>query len=87
MSIVKPSCTFIRPDSCAQTAVFRIPERFFRCLCYKSYNGGPRGFPPMADNSPASTKPGENKLAPRGSAQVLRIQSRTVLEPPSHDCT
>lgn len=30
MSIVKPSCTFIRPDSCAQTAVFRIPERFFQ---------------------------------------------------------
>lgn len=47
VSIVKPSCTFIRSDSCAQTAVFRIPERFFRCPCYKSYNGGPRGFPPM----------------------------------------
>lgn len=27
-----------------------------------------------------------NKLAPRGPAQVLRIQAGTVLEPPSYDC-
>lgn len=69
MSIVKPSRNLIRPDSSAQSAVFRIPERFFRCPCYKSYNGGPRGFPPMGGQLAGLNKAWLNKLAPRWSRQ------------------
>lgn len=71
VSIVKPSCTLIGPDSRAQTAVFRIPERFFRCPCYKSNHGAPRRFPPMGGQVAGLNKAGLDELAPRGPAKVL----------------
>jgi hypothetical protein len=80
----RPSRTLFRPDSCAQTALFRIPERFSDVPCYKSYNGVPRSFPPASGQVASPNKAWFARRSPRGSeesVQVVRIQTRAVLEP------